>query len=63
LKELGLDWDWPEFPSPPAQSAEVEPIKVDVHFGDKWVIKPPEEPALAPESKPSEKTPAKPEKG
>jgi serine/threonine protein kinase/WD40 repeat protein len=63
LKELGLDWEWPEFPSPPAPIASVEPVKLDIHLGDKWVIKPPEDPAVKPESKRTEKTPAKAEKG
>jgi WD40 repeat protein len=34
LKELGLDWEWPEFPPPDASSKGPKLLKVDVQLGD-----------------------------
>jgi serine/threonine protein kinase/WD40 repeat protein len=34
LKELGLDWDWPEFPPPDSSGKGVKPLKVEVDLGD-----------------------------
>jgi hypothetical protein len=34
LKELGLDWHWPEFPPPDSRSKGAKPLKVEVDLGD-----------------------------
>jgi serine/threonine protein kinase/WD40 repeat protein len=60
LKELGLDWEWPEFPSAPATRGSVEPLKVEIRLGDAWVAGPPPESSVMPEQKPSDKTQANP---
>jgi hypothetical protein len=60
LKELGLDWDWPEFPPAPAPRGSVEPLKVELRLGDAWVAGPPPESSVMPDQKPSDKTQAKP---
>ena len=54
LKEMGLDWHAPEFPPAAASGEAVEPPKVDLRLGDKWVAEPPEDPA---EKKPPEPRP------
>ena len=61
LKELGLDWDWPEFPPAPASHGNPEHLKVEIHLGDQWVAKAPDEPSTTPDGKSSDKTPAKPQ--
>jgi hypothetical protein len=61
LKGLGLDWDWPEFPPAPASRGSSERLKLEIHLGDRWVAKAPDEPATTPDGKSSDKTPAKPQ--
>jgi serine/threonine protein kinase/WD40 repeat protein len=34
LKELGLDWDWPEFPPLDSSGEGTKPLKVEVDLGD-----------------------------
>jgi serine/threonine protein kinase/WD40 repeat protein len=34
LKELGLDWDWPEFPPPDSSGQNAKTLKVEVELGD-----------------------------
>jgi serine/threonine protein kinase/WD40 repeat protein len=34
LKELGLDWEWPEFPPPDSSGKRAKPLKVEVQLGD-----------------------------
>jgi serine/threonine protein kinase/WD40 repeat protein len=62
LKELGLDWDWPEFPSAPAPRGDAEPLKVEIRLGDAWVAGPPPESSVMPEQKPPDETHSKPKK-
>ena len=54
LKDMGLDWDPPEFPPAAARRGSLEPLKVEIRLGDKWVAEPPEDPAdkKPPESQP-----------
>jgi serine/threonine protein kinase/WD40 repeat protein len=40
LKDLGLDWDWPEFPPAAAVRSIDEPVKVEIRLGDMPVAKP-----------------------
>ncbi|HXY36142.1 MAG TPA: WD40 repeat domain-containing serine/threonine-protein kinase [Planctomycetaceae bacterium] len=44
LKDLGLDWNWPEFAPAPAPRQIDEPLKVEIRLGDKWVVESPEDP-------------------
>jgi serine/threonine protein kinase/WD40 repeat protein len=34
LKELGLDWEWPDFPPPDSSAKGAKPLKVEVDLGD-----------------------------
>jgi hypothetical protein len=34
LKELGLDWDWPDFPRPDSSDRGSRPLVVEVHLGE-----------------------------
>ena len=34
LKEMNLDWDWPEFPTPAARTIPTEPLTIEVLPGD-----------------------------
>jgi hypothetical protein len=60
LKPMGLDWDWPEFP-PATATRSLEPLKVEINLGEKWMAKSAAESSVKPESKASEKVPGKPE--
>jgi hypothetical protein len=53
LKDLGLDWDWPEFP-PTANSSrqDDEQVKVEIRFGDKWASEAPDKSQAKPNPKP-----------
>jgi WD40 repeat protein len=43
LKDLGLDWDWPEFPPTVAASRQDDvPTKLKIRLGDKWVSEAPD---------------------
>jgi serine/threonine protein kinase/WD40 repeat protein len=50
LKELGLDWDWPEFPAAPARPL-VEPVKVEILPAKDTASKPSHKPQAKPLSK------------
>ena len=41
LKEMNLDWDWPEFPPAPTEDLAAEPATIEVLSAHGW-------PALAP---------------
>jgi len=55
LKELGLDWDWPAFPAASTSRGSLEPVKLKIDLGDKWVAEPPKDPADKSPPKPPSK--------